>query len=139
MSNYLWRVHVAVRSGFNPVSILWYATQTYQDAFDYLDTRAHLINKKRSIFVKQAGTKHKHFHFDERFNAALLAEAELDPDEYYEEGTADDRASAQIHQPDKRHPVTRVIWRGLAGSRSVPNPVGSDDDDEPMSTLLLPF
>jgi hypothetical protein len=35
--------------------------------------------------------------------------------------------------------VTRVIWRGMAGSRNVPNSVGSDDDDEPMSTLLLPF
>jgi hypothetical protein len=61
MPNYLWRVHVAVRSGFNPVSILWYATQTYQDAFDYLDTRKHLVNKKRSIFVKQVGTKHRYY------------------------------------------------------------------------------
>ena len=138
MEPYTWRVFVEIKSGFSPVSILWYAAHSYREAFDYLETRKHLVNKKRRVFVKQQGSKHHHYHFDEQFAAALEVE-DVDADEYYSEPTIEDRVSAQIHQADKHHPVTRVIWRGLAGGRTVHNPQRGSEDAGAMSTPLLPF
>lgn len=52
-NNYEWRVIIEVKQGLNPVAIDLYRTQSYEDACQYLETRKHLINKKRSVFIKK--------------------------------------------------------------------------------------
>ena len=115
MNNFQWRVIVEIKSGFNPVSILWYATTSYRDAFDYLETRQHLITKKRKIFVKQTGTKHRHLGYDPVFDIELTEDTSSD--EWYEEDTTDDLASVRL---EKRKGFAPIVWRGLQRGRSVP-------------------
>lgn len=107
-NSYQWRVIIEVRSGFNPVSIAFYFSKSYEDAFEYLESRRHLENKKRHLFVKQLGSKHRHYHYDESFAVALLAASNTDADEYYEEPTTDDRARVDIHSKFR---VAR--WTGI--------------------------
>lgn len=108
MNPYVWRVIIEVRSGFNPVSIAFYFSKSYEDAFEYLETRRHLITKKRHLFVKRDGSKHRHYHYDESFAAALYAASDTDSDQFYDEGTADDRARVDIHSKFR---VAR--WTGI--------------------------
>lgn len=109
---YQWRVYIEIKSGFNPVSMLWYAALSYREAFAYFETRKHLITKKRKVFVKQQGSKYRHYEYDERFAAALEVE-DVDSDEWYDEPTDDGRASVQLVKSDihSRYPVAK--WRGV--------------------------
>lgn len=61
MPDYIWRVMVEIKSSFNPVSMLWYATVDYEDAWDYFKTRQHLVTKKRKIFVKRLGDSRRYY------------------------------------------------------------------------------
>lgn len=104
----IWRVMVEVGAKFQPCSIAWYASTDYRDCFDYLETRQHLANKKRKLFVRQQGTKFKHRYFDERFYAALQIGQDVTADEFYDEPTTDDKARVDIHNK------FRVAqWRGI--------------------------
>ena len=87
--NYQWGVYIEEKQGFNPVSIMFYVTQLYADAFAYLETRIHLRHKKRRLYVKQLGSKYRHYQYDERFDAALQMDTDTDSDAYYGEPVGD--------------------------------------------------
>ena len=91
-----------------------YMTSDYRDAFDYLEVLLTLKpnTKQHQIFVKQVGSRHRHYYYDQRFADALLVE-DVDSDEFFEEKTTDEKASVQIHQPNRQHKVVRAVWRGI--------------------------
>lgn len=106
---YQWCVHLRFNGKFNPVNsmALVYCTD-YATAFECLE--AWLPNtKKRLAYVKQIGIKHKHLYYDEKFAAALKAQADIDANEFFEDKTADDKRYVQLHQ---KKGIVRAIWKG---------------------------
>ena len=123
---YRFSVHVRYGGKFNPVhSPALYVTSDYRDAFDFLEYKLEYMpnTKKRLLYVKQIGSKHKHTWYDERFEAALMVQ-DVDSDEFYEEPTDDDKVSVQIH---RYKPAT---WRGMV-KRQEPNR-GIREDEIPF-------
>lgn len=54
-SDYRWRVCVEEKQGFNPVSIMLFATKDPAEAWAYLLTRIERMNRKRIFYVKEYG------------------------------------------------------------------------------------
>lgn len=109
-SQNMFAVYLQYKKDFAPVIIKTYVSTSYRDCFDHIEQRQYPLKKSVKVFVKQLGTKHRHYHFDERFAAELEAEQHTDADIYYQETL--DNVSVRVHQPDKRHHVVRAIWRG---------------------------
>lgn len=109
-SDAIYRVWLQYKVGFNPVEIATYLSCDYKDAFDHIETRHYPTGKKCHVFVRQIGTKYKHFHFDERFYAELQAREDVNPDEFYEVET--DIGIVQLKKRD-RHGFRPAIWKGI--------------------------
>ena len=105
----IWRVWLEQGAKFNPVAIVMYVSMDYKDAFEYLETRLFLVNKKRRLYVREKDTDHRHYHFDEKFYAELLANELTDSDRYYDEKTVDDRAYVDF----RRKRIKPAVWRGI--------------------------
>lgn len=108
-SSCIWRVWLEMGAKFNPVSIVMYVSIDYADAFDYLETRRFLVNKKRRVYVREKDTDHRHYWFDEKFYAELLANELTDSDQYYDEDTTDDKVILDY----RRKRFKPAIWRGI--------------------------
>lgn len=67
------------------------------------------LTLKRQIIVKQAGSRHRHYYYDQSFADALEVE-DIDGDEYFEEKTADEKRYVQLHQKPKG--IVRAVWKG---------------------------
>ena len=106
-------VHYKFMLSFNPVlTEALYVSQSYSDAFNYLETLATMTpnSKKRQLLVKQVGVRHRHYSYDSAFAAALAVEETLSGDEFYADETAEDRVNVQIHQ--KPRGIVVAKWKG---------------------------
>ena len=105
-------VHFKFVRSFSPVITMPIYTGGYRDCFDYLEAvSVYLPNTKhRQIMVKQVGSRHRHFFYDERFAAALEMH-DVDGDEFFEEKTEEDKRYVQLHQ---KKGIVRAIWKGAS-------------------------
>ena len=108
----IFRVFVEFKAAFTPVSFWLYSSYDYAHCFEYI--AEHTQTKKRRLYVKQLGNRYKMYQYDETFAAELLANEQVEADEFYEEDTIDDKTIVQVHKRSYKP----VVWRGLQHGRS---------------------
>jgi len=111
----LFGVYIEFKASFTPVSFQLYTSFDYAHCFEFI--AEHTQTKKRRLYAKQIGYRHRFYNYDERFAAELEARQDVASDEFYEEATTDDLASVQIHKREYRP----VVWRGLQQGRAIPD------------------
>lgn len=103
----IFAVYIEFKAAFTPVSFQLYSSFDFAHCFEFI--AEYTQSKKRRLFCKQVGFRHRFYDYDERFAAELLARADVDTDALYEEPTTDQRAIVQVHRRSF-HPV---VWKGI--------------------------
>lgn len=102
----IFAVYIEFKAAFTPVSFQLYSSFDFAHCFEFI--AEHTQTKKRRLFCKQVGFRHRFYQYDERFAAELLARENVDTDALYKEPTTDDRARVDIHSKFR---VAR--WTGI--------------------------
>jgi len=121
-------VHFKFVRSFNPVITLpIYMSNNYRDCFDYLEAVTAIMpnTKYRQTLVKQVGSRHRHYYYDQSFADALQVQ-DVDGDEYFEEPTADDKRYVMLHQ---KKGIVRAVWKGAV--------IRGDDGKQPSFDSVL--